>query len=288
LPNSTIFLGSDEGYSDAGVMGLQDPFPTTILDSTAIRRLTETRMCALANVSKIQAIGVPSWNDVVFAHRRIYAAPRALGSAASNLLFAYSPIANNGYDLDGRGVTTGTTDTDETGKTVTLPTSATWDGGRTAIAATPWTAPLPAGTLDNLAWVTLMHGENSAPGQTAAYLYLRYTDANNWLRLYRIASGTVRLEKNVASVTTTEADFNIATTEPYDGSAYAVRINGTLVSVFANGLRLPQTTTLLQQVTLSAGAQALTGLLVGGATTAARGSYGETEVWSTADPYYTK
>jgi hypothetical protein len=281
LPNTTLRLGNNEGYNDAGVIGLQDAFPTQPLDTTAIRRLTETRMCALANANKIQDVGVPSWNDVMFAHRRIYAATRSMGGVAPNLLVAYSPAANLGYDVDGRGAIQGTTETDETGKTVTLPASSSWDGARTVSTAQIATVPLAAGTTDNLAWVQLCHIENSVTASIATFMYARYTDANNWLRLSRQSATNVRLEKDVAAVVTTEADFVVSATEPFDGSAYALRINGTLASVYCNGLKLGT-------VTLSAGAQALVGLLTGQIVPVSRGALGELEVWSTNSPYYTK
>lgn len=275
---STLRIGSDEGFSDAGVYGLTDPFPTMPLDSLYIRRLVETRKVAMADQVNCQAIGVPSWNDVAFAHRSVYAKIGALGALPRNLLFAYSPAAKLGY-TQAMGGATGTTDTDVTGKTITFPASAIMDSARLVTTTGTFTAPLAAGSLDNQVWLFGAHGEE---GVGLNYFYLRYTDANNWIRIHRQSTIVVRIEKNVASVVTTEADIAVPATEPSVGSVYALRINGAVGKVYVNG-------TLYATLALSAGAQALTGLLVGGAAAiVARGLVGEIEVWSTLPPYFTK
>jgi len=274
MPDTVQQIGSELGFVENPVAGqsLQDPFPNTNLMSMPYRRLAETRQAALSGKNAIAL----TWNDVLYAHRMVYTKVNQLGSRLpTNLLFAYSPGAKLAYTTAMGGVT-GTTDTDVTGKTFTQAQGQIIDGVRIQVANGVSTAPLATGQTDNQVWLMLAHGEPAVAA--ASIMYARRTDANNWIRFFRQSATNVRIEKDVASATTTERDITIPTTEPISGSAYAIRINGTICQVFVNG-------TLYDQFTLSAGAQGLTGLQVGFDTTAAaRAGMGELEVWSTAAP----
>jgi len=278
--SAVIQIGTDEHFTgQANGAGLDDPFPTQVVTNGAIRNLVECRQAALMGKSLPFP---PTWNDVVYAHRMIYGRSRnELGNFAQlarqvpNLLFAYSPAAKLGYSAAG-GTVTGTTDTDVTGKTFTQAQGQIINGVRIQVANGVSTAPLAAGTLDNLVWLMLAYGEPAVAA--ASILYLRRTDASNWIRVFRQSATNVRIEKDVTAAVTTERDITIPATEPISGSAYAVRINGTVCQVYVNG-------TMYDSFTLSAGAQGLTGLQVGFDTTAAaRAAMGEIEVWSTVYP----
>src|SRR5215471_7715029 len=150
MPLTTLELGTDEGYSDAGDVGFNDPFPNIPLNSQYVRNLVETRKACLANVPTVQTVGVPTWNDCQFAFRSVYAKARSLGTIAPNLLAAYSPMSAFGYaNKNATGTAAATTATDVTGKTVTMASSVNTDKGLlgNSTAGSVLTIPLAAGTL---------------------------------------------------------------------------------------------------------------------------------------------
>ena len=269
MADTVLRIGTDEGFvGNYGVPGSSDPTPTVSLGDYRIKRLIETRMAAMGGKTLPFTL---SWNDIVFAYRMIYTR-EATARLPSNLLFAYSPAAKLAYS-NAYGRAQETTDTDVTGKTFTLASGQLVDQGRQQAAAGVSTAPLATGFTDNLVWIMLAHGEPAVAAHPI--LYARRTDASNWLRLTRQSATNVRLEKDVATTITTERDTTIPATEPLSGSAYALRINGTVAQIYVNG-------TKYDEFTLSAGAQGLTGLQIGFDVGAAgRAVMGELEVWST-------
>lgn len=277
--SAVIQIGTDEHYTDKpSSNGTDDPFPTIPLSNQTIRNLVETRMAALSG----RTLQVPpTWNDVVYAYRMVYGrSGNALGNFANlarnvpNLLSAYSAASRLAYTT-ADGTLTSTTDTDVTGKTLTGSTGQVVGGLRLQAAAAIATIPLAAGSTDNLVWLIALHGE---PAVAATGIFnLRYTDATNFIRIFR-ASGTLfTVEKTVATVVTTERSVTVPAAEPLSGGAIALRINGTVAQFYMNG-------TLYDQWTLSAGAQGLTGLLYGFTNTVSRNALGEMEVWSTNYP----
>lgn len=274
MPDAVLHIGTNEGFTGRpGLTGTDDPFQSLPVSEYRYKRLAETRAAALQGKTLPYQM---SWNDVVYAYRMVYDKATGMGSRLpTNLMFAYSPGAKLGYSAN-YGRAQETTDTDVTGKTITLAAGQVVGQTRMQAATGVSTAPLAAGTLDNLVWLMLAHGEPAVAA--APIMYARRTDANNWIRFFRQSTTNVRIEKNVASTTTTERDVTVPSTEPIVGSAYAIRINGTICSVYVNGIQY-------DSFTLSAGAQGLTGLQVGFDMTAAgRAVMGELEVWSTNAP----
>lgn len=286
MPVTTLQLGTDEAYTDAGNVGFNDPFPLIALTHQQYRNLVETRMAAMANVPNIQAIGVPTWNDVVFQFRSVYAKAQSLGAAPPNLLAAYSPMAAFGYAQgNSTGVAGATTATDVTGKTVTLSNAAinTPAGllGSTT-AATTLSIDLGAGNSNGIC-VGMLVGAGDPTIGNSPTLMARRTDANNWLRVWRQSATNVRFDKDVASATTTEADMTVPSTEPVTGSAIFLRLNAdNTYGVWYNGVRIGSGT-------VSAGGIALTGtLLAYDATGPQFHVNAEIEAWRVAAPYQTK
>lgn len=283
MPVTTLDLGTVEGYTDSGDVGFTDPFPSVDLSQQSFRNLVETRMCALANVARIQDVGVPTWNDVLFGIRSVYARARSLGTLPPNLLAAFSGSALAGYaSKNTYGQAANTIFTDVTGKTVTTaaatPTPAGLIGNATA--ASTMTIPLAAGTLKNYCVGGLLPmGDPAVPNTN--YIYAKRTDANNGIRVSRQSATNVRLERNVSGTPVTEADMAVPTTEQISGSAIFLRLNlDDTYGVFMNGVRIGTGT-------LNAAAIALTGLLVGMDITGTK-LIGEFECWSLAAPYQSK
>lgn len=273
-------LGSEEGYPDAGAQGFTDPFPGITLTHPLYRRLVETRMVALADAAKIQDIGVPSWNDVVFGIRSVYAKTQALGALPRNLILGYSPSSKFGYgNILQSGAAAAGTDTDVTGKTITFSAAnVNTMAGRVGVIA--------VATVDALLANGLIVGGLTAIGDptvaSTGILYARRTDPSNWIRITRQSATNLRVEKDVAAAVTTEADITIPSTEPVSGSAIFLRLEGTSLKVYMNG-------TKYATIALSAGAQGLAGTLIGfAASVAATILTGEFEAWTVAPPYQTK
>lgn len=274
MPDAVLHIGTNEGFTGRpGLTGTDDPFTVLPVSDYRYKRLAETRAAALQGKTLPYQM---NWNDVVFAHRMVYDKATGLGPRLpTNLMFAYSPAAKLAYSQN-YGRAQETTDTDVTGKTITTAAGQIIGQGRVQVANGVSTAPLAAGTTDNLVWIMLAQGEPAVAA--APIMYARRTDANNWIRFFRQSATNVRIEKDVATTITTERDVTVPATEPIVGSAYAIRINGATCSVYVNG-------TQYDSFTLSAGAQGLTGLQVGFDTTAAaRAVMGELEVWSTLAP----
>jgi hypothetical protein len=283
MPVTTLDLGTVEGYNDAGDVGFTDPFPTMDLTQQIYRNLVETRICALANAARIQDVGVPTWNDVLFGYRSVYAKARSLGTIAPHLLAAFSGSSLAGYaNKNSYGAAAATTFTDVTGKTVTSASAVTTPAGLigNAAAASTLTIPLAAGTLKNYCVGGLVpFGDPAVPNTN--YIYAKRTDANNGIRVSRQSATNVRLERNVAGTPATEADITVPTTEQVSGSAIFLRLNqDDTYGVFMNGVRIGTGT-------LNAAAIALTGLLVGADITGLK-VIGEFECWSLAPPYQSK
>jgi hypothetical protein len=272
-----------EGYSDAGDVGFTDPFPSVDLSQQMFRNLVETRICALANAARIQDVGVPTWNDVLFGVRSVYARTRSLGTLPPTLLAAFSPMGQFGYaNKNSLGVAAATTATDVTGKTVTMTSAVNTALGLVGPsgASSTLTIPLAAGTLKGYCVGGIVPvGDPAVPDTN--YLYAKRTDANNGIRLSRQSATNVRLERNVSGTPSTEADITVPSTEMVAGAAMFLRLNtDDTYGVFLNGVRIGTGT-------LNAAAVSLTGLLVGVDITGP-GVAGEIEAWSLAPPYQTK
>lgn len=272
-------IGQDEGFGDVGAYGFTDPFPGITLSHPLYRRLVETRMVALADAAKIQDIGVPTYNDVAYAVRSVYAKTGALGALPRNLIAAYSPGSKFGYaNILLSGAAAATTDTDVTGKTITFPSSVNTMAGRIGATGIATVDALLANGLI----VGFITGIGDPTVASTGILYARRTDTNNWIRISRQAATNLRVEKDVATVITTEADITIPTGEPVTGSAIFLRLEGTSLKVYMNG-------TKYATVALSAGAQGLAGTLIGYDTgLPAVRIGGEFEAWTVAPPYFTK
>lgn len=272
-------LGQDEGFADAGAYGLSDPFPGVTLTHPMYRRLVETRMVALADAARIQDIGVPSWNDVIYGVRNVYAKTPALGVLPRNLIAAYSPSSKFGYaNIGVSGAAAAVADTDVTGKTITFPSSVNTAVGRIGATGVATVDALLANGLI----VGFITGIGDPTVANSGLLYVRRTDTNNWIRISRQAATNLRVEKDVATVVTTEADVTIPTTEPVTGSAIFLRLEGTSLKVYMNG-------TKYATIALSAGAQGLAGTLIGYDTGLPANRLGaEFEAWTVAPPYFTK
>ncbi len=275
-------IGTDEFYMGKATSdGFADPFPTVPLTSVSIRNLVETRMAALSGRSLAWA---PTWNDVVYGYRSVYGRnANELGVFADlakrvpNLVAAYSPAASLRY-TNGAGSVQGTSDTDSTGKTLTLATGQIIDGARVQAATGLSTVTLPAGTTDNLVWLFLAHTEPTA-GQ-GPIMSMKRTASTDFLSLVRTNATTVTITRTVASSGTTERTVTVPATEAIGGAAYAIRQNGTVGQFYLNG-------TKYDEWTLNAAVVSMTGINVGFDITAAgRTLMGEFEVWSTLAPSY--
>lgn len=281
MPISTLFLGTQEGYGDVGNVGYNDPFPSVYLAQQAYRNLVETRAAALANVSRIQDVGVPTWNDVILGVRNVYG-NASLGSLPKNLLAAFSPAGQFGYaNRNAYGSAAAANSTDVTGKTVTFASAVLTPIGLLGNATASSVVTINAGVTKGIVVAGIMGPGD--PTDTTDYLYAMRTDANNWVRAYRQSTTNVRFESDVASTVATIADYTVASTEQNSGSALAIRINtDNTYAVYYNGVRLGTGT-------LAAPVQALTGTLIGtAADTPAADVVWEFEAWSTTPPYQTK
>jgi hypothetical protein len=283
MPVSTLFLGTQEGYNDVGNVGYNDPFPSVYLVQQAYRNLVETRMAALANVPRIQDVGVPTWNDVVLGYRNVYGS-QALGNLPRNLLAAFSPSGQFGYgNRNTYGSASAANSTDVTGKTVTYGAAVLTPVGLLGNATASSVVTINTGTGTTKGIVVVGITGPGDPADYTDYVYAMRTDVNNWIRVYRQSATNVRFESNVATTVATIADYTVATTEQNGGSAAAIRINtDNTYSVYYNGVRLGTGT-------LAVPVQGLTGTLVGmAADTPAADVVWEFEAWSTAPPYQTK
>lgn len=283
MPATTLELGSVEGYTDSGDVGYTDPFPSIDLSQQSFRNLVETRLACMANAARIQDVGVPTWNDVLFGVRSVYARARGLGTIAPNLLAAFSPASLSGYaNRNAYGAAAATSFTDVTGKTVTTASATPVPSGLVgnASAGSTLTIPLAAGTLKNYCVGGIVpFGDPAVPNTN--YIYAKRTDANNSIRVSRQSATNVRLERNVAGTPVTEADMTVPNTEQVSGSAIFLRLNqDDTYGVWMNGVRIGTGT-------LNAAAIALTGLLVGADITGTK-VIGEFEAWSLAPPYQSK
>lgn len=270
---SSLLYGTDEGYAEPGLPGQTNPFPFTNILNRSIANLTANRMAGLANQS---ADYLPSWNDIMYAYRMVYT-NRSFGTPGSSpkkLLSAFSPDAMMGYSLQDfyGGYTPGPNGIDVTGKVITFP------GNQNPIKSvdvqsTPGLTTIPIGSGNNIfvQMLTATSGDSTALPKLAT----KVTDANNYLRLAVISSTTLRLDRLVAGVGTTEQDFTLsAGTFNRSGNAIGIRIEGANVGVFLNGKKLGT-------VALSGAAQALAGTAAGVHTpTVATASVDCFEAWS--------
>lgn len=278
--SAVLQLGTDEEYIDKpDANGFNDPFPSIPLSNYAIRNLVETSIAARTGRSLAFP---PTWNDIIFNYRNVYGRfGNALGNyndlakRVPNLLAAYSPAAQLRY-TSGAGGVQGTTDTDVTGKTLTLASGQVIDGVRLQAATGLSTVTLPAGFTDNLVWVWLTHGESTA-GQ-GPVMSCKRTASTDFLSMVRTNATTVTITRTVATTPTTERTVTVPAAEPLGNSAYALRQNGTVGQFYLNG-------TKYDEWTLNAAVVSMTGLNVGFDISAvARVAMGEFEVWMTNYP----
>lgn len=253
---TVLAIGNPQGVVSPGVPGATDAFPGQDFTTLAIRRLTENRMAGLSNKTLDFK---PSWNDVLYSQRSVYdnAFPKApqLFDALSaarllgNLADVPTQLAQGTAFTGSRG-----------GKTWTFSANANANDGGFIPTANGQVVVASVG-VDN---VFLNALGLSDPGLTAGnWMAVKYTDANNMLRVLRQSATNVRVERVVAGTPTTELDTTIvAATDPISSSALGIRINGTVCAVFINGRKIAS-------FTLSAGAQALAGTSVAFQTTTA-------------------
>lgn len=251
MPDSTLVIGTNNGHVGTGLVGFQDAIPFEP-QSYIMRRYVETFLATMQG----QALGYkPSWNDVLNTYRMLHTRD-GMGALPANMIAGYSPAGalartnpqsgTNSYTATKTDNVSGAVLTASSGirvhKSLGMP-SAT--GVNTVVAQN-----------DNLAIVASVIGDNVSSQYVGPLVHIRRTDANNWIRVSRQAAGNVRVEKDIASAVTTEADLPVDTTEPLSGAAIGVRINGTRMRVFYNGV-------MLGDFTMSAGAQGLAGTLAG-------------------------
>lgn len=247
--DGVLLVGTTDGHEASGLVGYQDPFPTEELNSYFNRRYIETVMATLQGGN----LGFrPSWNDVVYSYRMAHT-KGSMGAQPAKLLAGYSPVRALGQLNPAQiNVAQATNPVDPvTGATVTMTNANVTRGGVDLAAAGVVTVPAQ---VDNVAIIALLSQD---PGLfTGPLVHIRRTDANNWIRVSRQSATNIRVEKDVATVITTELDTTIAATESITGAAIGVRINGTRCRVFLNG-------GMIADFTLSAGAQGLAGTLAG-------------------------
>lgn len=244
-------LGTDEGFAEPSVTGESNPFPYTNLFSVPYRRLAKNRMAGLGNKTADFEL---NHNDIIAAHRGVYTGRQSARNP--RLLVAFDPAAGQAYNgatvpANPRGATN--TIQDGTGKNVASPGDLTRAMGE-AISSAAGLVSVDAGRANDLFsnFLTLSDTDLAA----ATRYVTRATDANNYISMFRQAAGTLRVERNVAGAVATERDITIPTTTPATGNAFGLRLSGTTAAVFMNG-------TKLDEWTLNAGAQGLTGTRVG-------------------------
>lgn len=247
--DGVLLVGSTDGHTASGLVGYQDPFPTEELNSYYNRRYIETVMATLQG----QSLGFrPSWNDIVYSYRMAHT-KGSVGAQPPKLIAGFNPARLLGQQNPAILNTTfaGSYVDPVTGVTITTGTSTNSKGSLDVSVAGVVTVPAQN---DNLAVIALLSQDPAL--FTGPLLHIRRTDANNWIRVSRQSATNIRIEKDVATVVTTELDTTVAASEVITGAAIGIRINGTRCRLFLNG-------GMIADFTLSAGAQGLAGTLAG-------------------------
>lgn len=250
MPDSTLLLGTNNGHAGTGLPGFQDAMPFEP-NNYIMRRYVETFMATMQG----QALGSkPSWNDVLNTYRMLHTRD-GMGPVPPNMIAGLG----SGGIMPRANPQTGTGNF-AAGKidpvSGALVTSAGIQHHKGVTDQTAVGIATVVAQNDNVAIVASVLGDQSSSQYTGPLVYTRRTDASNWIRASRQAAGVLRIEKNIATVITTEVDLTVDVNEPVSGSSIGLRINGTRMRVVYNGV-------MVGDFTLSAGAQGLAGTLAG-------------------------
>lgn len=273
----TMTYGTDEGFNEPGTPGFTNPFQYENLLSPPYRRFAKNRRAGLANATLEWE---PTQNDILFAHRNVYTSRfQAPSTRNPRLLAAFHPGGGQSYESSDVPMSirraTGVI-LDSTGKAIASPGDLSRGPlGAMSSAAGLVSVNLGTGRSNDIfaQWLTMSDADVTTVTQHVA----RVTDANNWIGLSRQAATNLRVTRNVAGTPATERDITIPTTTPATGNAFGLRLSGTTAQVFLNGVKL-------DDWTLNAAAQALTGTLMGVVLPAGTHVYSPIsyfEAWST-------